>query len=75
MSLTISTVTDDENAEHNRGWHFFTINRLLTLIISFHSQISDIAFRSAYALCREFTELPILRFTSGKNHWTNHVRA
>ena len=22
MSLTISTVTDDENAEHNRGWRF-----------------------------------------------------
>lgn len=75
MSLTISMVTDDENAEHDRGWHLFTINRLLTLIISFHSQISDFAFRSAYALCRYFTELPILVSTSGKNHWTNHVRA
>ena len=47
MSLTISTVTDDENAEHNRGWNLFTINRLLTLIISSHNQISDFAFRSA----------------------------
>ena len=50
MSLTISMVTDDENAEHDRGWHLFTINRLLTLIISSHSQISDFAFRSAYAV-------------------------
>ena len=62
MSLTISTVTDDENAEHNRGWQVFTINRLLTLIISSHSQISDFAFRSAYVLCREVTDLPILGF-------------
>ena len=75
MSLTMSTVTDDENAEHNRGWHLCTINRLLTLIISSHIQISDFAFRSDYALCRYFTELPILGLTSGKNHWTNHVRA
>ena len=47
MSLTISTVTDDENAEHNRGWKLFIINRLLTLIISSHNQISDFEFRSA----------------------------
>ncbi len=45
MSLTISTVTDDENAEHNRGGHLCTINRLLTLMISSHSQIPDFAFR------------------------------
>ena len=45
MSLTISTVTDDENAEHNRGGHLCTINRLLTLIISSHGQIPDFAFR------------------------------
>lgn len=75
MSLTISTDIDDETAEHDRGCQVFTINRPLTLIISSHSQISDFAFRSAYTMCREFTELPILGLASGKNHWTNHVRA
>ena len=47
MSLTISTVTDDKNAERNRVGYLFTINQLLTLIISSHNQISDFAFGSA----------------------------